>query len=383
MQIFYTKKPIMLEFIKKKVKEFFGLLNSIFDLNKILSKFDLILFTRPSKIVNGMKTVDQSRGLILGYLSNVFVSFNLRPKFSKNYNQISTEKINSNNIGIIIQGPVINSNEYNFLKNTLEIYKKIFPNCHIVVSTWTDAKINQNQIKFKKLKIIKSNYPVKNGNFNINYQIKSTAVGIKYLKSKKVDFILKTRTDCRILKPNTVSYLLSLYNTFAKKKGRSRLFALDILTTKFRMFGLSDILLFGKTLDIEKYFKDEYEDAFFKKNKLKKIYNETVISAEILLCIRYLINSKINFKWTLNSWWKILANNFGIIDSKNIDLFWYKHEWQFEQRFLKNYKNLSSRCIEFSEWLSIYNKYDLGWNKINYREKHSIKGKRIVKKSFF
>ena len=55
---------------------------------------------------------------------------------------------------------------------------------------------------------------------------------------------------------------------------------------------------------------------------------------------------------------KMLKENFGIIDADNIDFFWHKHEWKFE-RFVRNYPFLSSRCIEFNEWLSLYNNIDL------------------------
>jgi hypothetical protein len=45
----------------------------------------------------------------------------------------------------------------------------------------------------------------------------------------------------------------------------SRIFASNIATCKYRVYGITDILLFGKTEEIEIYFKDEVEEDILKK----------------------------------------------------------------------------------------------------------------------
>jgi hypothetical protein len=142
-------------------------------------------------------------------------------------------------------------------------------------------------------------------------------------------------------------------------------------------------LLFGHIKEIDKYFAPEEEEQIFKKYKLKKIYNNTFVAAEILLCVRYLLNNGITLEWTNKHWWKILRDYFGIIDAESIDFFWHKHDWLYEKRFVRNYPYISSRCIEFNEWISLYNNLDLGWSRINYKETHFKKNNKIVKKTFY
>ena len=63
----------------------------------------------------------------------------MRPKLAENFNLESTCKINEK-IAIIIQGPI--KEKFNFLKNTLDIYKKIFKNSLIIISTWENENID-------------------------------------------------------------------------------------------------------------------------------------------------------------------------------------------------------------------------------------------------
>lgn len=370
----------MIKKIKILIKSIIILFN-IANIKKYLNSIGIFFLLNPKKIVNGMSILENSNGFVFAFLSNAYISFVLRPKFAKNFKQRSTEKKRYDDVGIIIQGAIGTEEEIKFVRNTIQIYKKIFPKINIIISTWVDSKIKIKNTKY--LKIIKNDYPRNNGNFNINYQIKTTSEAIKIFKSKGKKFILKTRSDCRILKPNTISFLKSLLDTFPTRNNSKRIFALNILTTKFRPYGLSDILLFGHIKEIDKYFAPEEEEQIFKKYKLKKIYNNTFVAAEILLCVRYLLNNGITLEWTNKHWWKILRDYFGIIDAESIDLFWYKHDWLYEKRFIRNYPYISSRCIEFNEWISLYNNLDLGWNRINYKETHFKKNNKIIKKTFY
>lgn len=93
--------------------------------------------------------------------------------------------------------------------------------------------------------------------------------------------------------------------------------------------------------------------------------------------------NEINLEWTNKHWWKILRYYFGINDPKSIDFIWHKHDWLYEKRFVRNYPFISSRCIEFNELISLYNNLDLGWDNINYKERHVIKSNKIIKKKFY
>ena len=358
-------------------------------INKILKKFNFLSFLKKnliidfSKKVSGLSLANRGLDFIFSFSKSNFISYIIRPKYSKNFNLISTEKINFKEIGIIIQGPINSNTELFFLKETLKIYKKIFPKTLIVISTWQNS-YTENLKDDDYFKIYRAKVPDEPGLGNINYQIKSTANAIKLLKKEGIKNILKTRTDCRIMKPNLKSFLLGLQKTFVSNNElNSRIFASNVATCKYRIYGLTDILLFGKTEEIELYFKEETEEQIFKKYSFQRIINETAVMSEILLCARYLKNKGVELDWTLDHWWHCLSKYFGIIDLNNLDLFWYKYDWNFEQRFVKNYLYKSSRSIEFSEWLSLYHQFELNFEKLDYKEKFSLdENKKITKKIF-
>ena len=359
-------------------------------IKKILDKINLFKLLRYnvifnfSKKVSGLPLANKGLDFILSYSRSNFISYFVRPKYSKNFELISTEKIDLKEFGIIIQGPVSNKNELNFLRETLKIYEKIFPKTLIIISTWENS-YTEDLEDSEYIKIHKSKLPNEPGLANINYQIKSTSNAIKILKKEGIKNILKTRTDCRLMKPNLKSYFLSLQKTFNSENSEySRIFASSIATCKYRIYGLTDILLFGKTEEMELYFKDETESEILKNYSFERIINETALMSEILLCARYLKIKGIKLDWTLEHWWHCLAKYFGIIDVNSLDFFWYKYDWNFEQRFIKNYLFKSSRSIEFSEWLSMYNKFELNFQNLNYKEKfiYDKEKKVVIKKSF-
>ena len=345
-------------------------------------KYNIIL--NFSKKVSGLPLANKGLDFIASYSRSNYISHTIRPKYSENFKLVSTEEINKKEFGIIIQGPISSKNELNFLRETLKIYKNIFPKTLIVVSTWKNS-FSKKLFNDEYIKISELEKPKVPGFANINYQIKSTSNAIKILKDKGIKSILKTRTDCRICKPNLKSYFLSLQKTFISEDSmNSRIFASNVATCKYRIYGLTDIMLFGKTEEIELYFKDETEEDILKNYSFKRIINETAVMSEILLCARYLKNKGIQLDWTLEHWWECLSKYFGIVDVYSIDLFWHKYDWNFEQRFVKNYLYKSSRSIEFSEWLSLYNKFKLNLKAIDYKERFVLdkKNNQISKKIF-
>ena len=81
------------------------------------------------------------------------------------------------------------------------------------------------------------------------------------------------------MKPNLKSYFSKFTKNFYFRKSKhSRIFASSIATCKYRIYGLTDILLFGKTDEIETYFKDETEEEILKNYSFKKVINETAVN---------------------------------------------------------------------------------------------------------
>ena len=111
---------MIFQFLKfKSLKSFLKKIN-IFD--KL--KYNIVLDF--SKEISGLKFANRGIDFILSFSKSNFISFVIRPKNSKNFKLISTEKIDIKEFGIIIQGPINNKKEFNFINETIEIYKN-FP----------------------------------------------------------------------------------------------------------------------------------------------------------------------------------------------------------------------------------------------------------------
>ena len=88
--------------------------------------------------------------------------------------------------------------------------------------------------------------------------------------------------------------MISLIKTFPVKKNNvinSRIIVPSLITFKYRLYSLSDIVLFGETIDLLKYFNDESFEIGLKNFNLSEtnlLKNYTPVVAEIFLCSRLL-----------------------------------------------------------------------------------------------
>ena len=149
-------------------------------------------------------------------------------------------------------------------------------------------------------------------------------------------YSIKTRADVRINKSNLETFLISLIKTFPVKSNsliKSRIVVPSLITFKFRIFSLSDIVMFGETNDLLQYFDLElFRDGLkkFDLNEKELLKNETPVVAEIFLCARFMNKLDNSINWNLESWWDSLKNYFCIIDNSSLDLFWHKYDWNYE-----------------------------------------------------
>jgi len=322
-----------------------------------ISKFNFIK-TNLNKKIEFQSIVKKERGLVVDLTKNNFFTYHLRPKYSDNFYLESTNKP-KDKFAIIIQGPV--GEKFNFLKNTINIYKKIFKNCIIIVSTWENENRHQiNSLKNENTFIIFSKEPEKSL-YNINHQILSTSVA------------LETRTDVRLYKNNLENFIISLVKTFPIKTNstiESRIIVPSLVTYKYRIYSLSDIVMAGKTVDLLEYFDPMFFEESLKKIEVSKNYlfkNKTPVVAEIFLCARMLMKINNKLDWSLDDWWNSLKDYYCIVDNSSFDLFWYKYDWEYENRFLRTYSDKFARAIDFQDWLALYNNLYFDW-KLNSAE---------------
>ncbi len=355
---FLTKKIIEIRdtnLISKKIKNEFN--------------FDLI------REVHGKKIIKVEEGFVIDKTKNNFVSYTLRPKNTQNI-IVESDLYNNEDVAIIIQGSLKGVEK--FTEQTIDLYLKLFEKCEIVLSIWDNEIKNFPILKYKdKIKIIINKTP-KNEIYNVNLQMISTHNATKYLKEKKIKYCLKTRTDCRIYNKNSLNHLKNLLTVFPIHKKhkhlQSRIISSSIDTRKYRVYGLSDIFVFGETSNLNKYFSFENYGDSLKENfgDFPCIIKDTAVINEIFLCARYLQNSNIKLDWELKEWWKLCGEIFCVVDASDFDLFWYKYDWKFEQRFIQNYTTDSKQALNFSDWINLYCNKSFQFDE-NQKEKWKLK----------
>jgi len=329
-----------------------------------------------TKKVHGKKIVNLEKGVLLDFSIDNYVSYIFRPKKSEN-TKFNIETYDNSSTAIIIQGPLYGLEDY--VKETLYFYTKIFNNVLIILSTWEDEcskNFIDNLKDHKNIKILRNNKP--KTIHNVDLQTASTISALKYAEGKKIDFCLKTRTDCRIYKKNAIFFLKNLLKNYPIDKKYNllhRIISCSIDTRKYRVYGLSDILLFSSTKNLIKYFDpNEFKNSLIKMGlgNYPCVKNETAIINEIFLCARFLKENNFEIDWTLEDWWNKCRELFCIVDANSIDFFWYKYDWKYEQRFNTNYTSNFEQSLQFSDWLCLYNNPDFIFDK-QLKEKWKIK----------
>lgn len=292
-----------------------------------------------------------------------FVSYHLRNKNIDNLIDDSIKiKENFGKVGIILQGPL--QCEDNFTYETLKMYKKIYPNSEVILSIWkNEDKDRLEKIKgLKGIVIIENDKPETGGFINLNYQIVSTKNAVLKAKELGCKYILKSRTDIRIYETGVDKFLISLLKNFPanSSKQEQRIIGIDINTHKYGI-GISDIFQFGTIKEMEKMWNvDLVKKVTTLEEYLKFEKTSTAIDrfnfefAECYLMKRYLSKNQIILEPTLESYYKVLKENFIIIDASMINMYWNKYLGD-EYKGWKNYDKLIARSsMAFKDWLMIY-----------------------------
>ena len=352
--------------LKNLLQKIFG--NSFLEKHRkwkfFVEKFSIVK-TRLNRKIAGQSLVRNEKGFLLDLTFDNYLSYHLRPKLSKDFMLESTCEI-SDKFAIIIQGPI--RENFNFLKNSLKIYEKIFKNSIIIISTWENENLKLiKQLEKKNIHII-FNKEVKKSRSNINSQIISTNAALYFAKSLNVKYCLKIRADIRIYNNNLETFLISIINSFPVKKNKiskSRIVIPSILTYKFFLYHATDLVMFGEIDDLINYWDSEtYEDGLKKMdlNENNFYINQTPLCPETFLCSRFISKIENNVKWDLENWWRCLKDYFCVIDNTSLDLFWNKYEWEYEFRYSRTYSDKFARAIDFQDWLSLYNNCQNNWN---------------------
>ena len=339
-----------------------------------------------SIFLRACNSIYESISHLQSHTKNHFLTYHLRPKFAAEINTNTANQIPPNKLAIIIQGPLLRTN--NFTIETIKLYKKIFKGAKLILSTWTgEDKETIEKAKYQGADVITNDLPKTQGYGNINYQLKSTMSGLTIANELKYQFSMKTRADQRLYRHDLFDYFTALIKAFPLKESliqHKRIVVSSFKTCKYRLYSVSDMMMFGDTRDLMSYWSADYYEKGIKPyiNQQKKhnppIIHDTPIITEIYLTVKYLEKLGIEPLWTLQHWWSICRDYFCIVDSIEIDQQWPKYKKLYEYWFIKDYSNPNPRSFEFADWLQLYVNQDGYWDKVNSHEFYEYNNDKIV-----
>jgi hypothetical protein len=260
---------------------------------------------------------------------------------------------------IVMQGGIVG--ELDFTLQTLELYRRLHPQARLVLSTWADADAAALQrAQALGVQVVLSDKPAFAGQQNINLQIVTAAAGVLAAQAAGATHVLKTRTDQRLCAPDLLAYLHTLQESFplpAPGAQKARLLTASLNTFRYRMYGVTDMFLFGRTEDMVAYWTPPLDERRFDPDavhfrNLREFAQWRV--CEVYLCTEFLQRTGWTQRWTLEDYWRLMAERFCVVDATSIDLLWPKYATR-EMRWT-NYSEAAHPFTEigFRDWLLMH-----------------------------
>lgn len=285
-----------------------------------------------------------------------FFTYWTRPKYAADI-ECKVSKVS--NVAIVIQGPIKYEND--FTVETVRLYKKMFPDTEIIVTTWSneDKKV-LDRMKEAGATVLLSDMPkVMTGlDYSVNLQRKNTRKGLLYAKEKRYFFCAKTRTDQRIYEGSALEFCVRMLKNFpitdSNIMAKGRIISTSLGTFDNRFYNVSDLFLFGYTEDLLRYYscpEDTREHTNGKAPEDKLLYSKRR-TGEIWFSTHYIEAIGHKLLWTKKDNDYVIGNYFIIVDAESMDLFWWKYTKR-EYRW-RTYLNRELGQVTFSDWYLMY-----------------------------
>lgn len=173
---------------------------------------------------------------------------------------VSLPKYDFSDAAIVLQGPIVYEN--NYTAKTAKLYRSLYPNAPIVISTWTGEATDdfRKACRENTIVLIESVLPKKAFPWitTVNFQIESSYQGIKYIRENTdAKFVLKTRCDQRFNRPDFLLHMKNTLATFAPlgDKLKQRLIVPGDFNGGFVVpFNVCDYFSFGTIDDMTKLY---------------------------------------------------------------------------------------------------------------------------------
>jgi len=297
-----------------------------------------------------------------------FATYHERPKRASQVGTWPERGATAKGCAIVMQGPIATDDD--FTRETLALYVRHFPECRLILSTWTDTPNKLlDPIRQLGVEIVLSDKPRLAGLFNVNMQLTTAGAGVRAAVGEGAEWILKTRTDQRLYNPDAIAYLIALAQAFPVAPGfrqRHRIVGVGQGSLKFAPYHLTDQTVFGHAEDMLTYWTppllDTPRPAHWPEN-LAEIYQQTPIeelcrtaSPECHITSSFLSSIGRTLDWSLQDSWAAFRDHFCFADYATTDFYWVKGQTYSLREFSNVYDKVSNRQeFTFREWLLMYN----------------------------
>jgi hypothetical protein len=284
-----------------------------------------------------------------------FVSSHIRPKRADAVG-VCPAKASQLKIAMVLQGPLLL--EHHFTVETIKLYRKLFPDLSLVVSTWVGESGDEvESLRRAGAHVLQNEKPSIAGNGNVNMQLVSAQAGIAYAHDIGCQYILKSRTDYRIYDQHFFLNAMSLFSAFplsenCRAQQRDRILIFDDMNL-YRLYTVHDRNMFGSATDMLNYWSaplDQRSDLGKGESPLD-LAKAGVCESYYLARYMELLNRPLH--WTLDDYWDILKDYFIVMDHGAADMYWCKHNRYAEYRMRHYSFDSNFAVLGFHEWLRI------------------------------
>jgi hypothetical protein len=293
-----------------------------------------------------------------------FWNYRLYKKYAGDQNKYGALKlVPKGRFAIVIQGPNIFDDEFTI--ETIKLYRHNFPDAILILSTWSVSADMIEELKKHDVHVVQNQRPTNPGISNINLQIITSGAGVVAARELGAQFVLKTRTDQRIYHPSLEAYLFNIlkhYPLLPDVPGQmKRLVGISLGTFKYRLYGVSDMFLYGHIDDMVRYWNIPLDARIDSTEKRDNAGDNTwrTFSAwricEVYLCTEFLKSIGRDITFTLADSFQVFRDHFVVIDQAAIKLYWHKYTLNADR-----YAGLGffDPELSFNDWLVLYHSID-------------------------
>ena len=292
-----------------------------------------------------------------------FATYHERPKRAEHIGTWS-EPTAGEPCAIVLQGPLAQKDDFTI--ETLLLYRRHFPHCPLILSTWQDTEAKQlDAVRALGVDVVLSEKPSIAGICNVNMQLVSAAAGMRAASLKDVQWVMKTRTDQRLYHPDAVAYLVALAKNFPPAAGvcqRHRIIGVGQGSLKFAPYHVTDQTVFGHVEDMLTYWtpslREEMPQAGGSLSRQETFVGTPIgqqcrhVAAESYITSSFLERIGRTLDWTLADSWAAYRDHFCFADYGTTDFYWVKGQSFSLREFTTVYDYVTNRQeFSFREWL--------------------------------